>query len=235
MNDINVFLAFGAGLLSFISPCCLPLYPAFLSYITGVSVDEIKKENGMLQKRAILHTFFFLLGFSVIFIAIGFGTSVIGKLFVDYQDLIRQISALFIIFFGLVILGVFSPSFMMKDKRLVFRNKPSGYFGSILIGIGFAAGWTPCTGPILVSVIALAATKPSAAMLYMFAYVLGFAVPFFIMSFFISKLNWIKRYNAVIVKVGGVLMIIMGIMLFFDWMTKIITFFTGLFGGFTGF
>ncbi|GGJ71268.1 hypothetical protein GCM10008982_20760 [Anoxybacillus voinovskiensis] len=189
----------------------------------------------MLQKRAILHTFFFLLGFSVIFIAIGFGTSVIGKLFVNYQDLIRQISALFIIFFGLVILGVFSPSFMMKDKRLVFRNKPSGYFGSILIGIGFAAGWTPCTGPILVSVIALAATKPSAAMLYMFAYVLGFAVPFFIMSFFISKLNWIKRYNAVIVKVGGVLMIIMGIMLFFDWMTKIIIFFTGLFGGFTGF
>ncbi|MFX8485527.1 cytochrome c biogenesis protein CcdA, partial [Acinetobacter baumannii] len=85
-----------------------PLYPAFLSYITGVSVDEIKKENGILQKRAILHTFFFLLGFSVIFIAIGFGTSVIGKLFVDYQDLIRQISALFIIFFGLVILGVFS-------------------------------------------------------------------------------------------------------------------------------
>jgi cytochrome c-type biogenesis protein len=149
--------------------------------------------------------------------------------------LIRQISALFIIFFGLVILGVFSPSFMMKDKRFVFRNKPSGYFGSILIRIGFAAGWTPCTGPILVSVIALAATKPSAAILYMFAYVLGFAVPFFIMSFFIGKLNWIKRYNSLIVKVGGFLMIVMGILLFFDWMTKIITFFTGLFGEFTGF
>lgn len=235
MSDINVFLAFGAGLLSFISPCCLPLYPAFLSYITGVSVDEVKKENVMLQKRAMLHTLFFLLGFSVIFIAIGFSTSALGKIFADYQDLIRQISALLIIFFGLVILGVFSPAFMMKDKRFIFRNKPSGYLGSILIGIGFAAGWTPCTGPILVSVIALAATKPSAAILYMFAYVLGFAVPFFIMSFFIGKLNWIKRYNSVIVKTGGFLMIVMGILLFFDWMTKIIIFFTGLFGGFTGF
>ncbi|MEJ9152558.1 cytochrome c biogenesis CcdA family protein, partial [Bacillus smithii] len=105
MSDINVFLAFGAGLLSFISPCCLPLYPAFLSYITGVSVDEVKKENVMLQKRAMLHTLFFLLGFSVIFIAIGFSTSALGKIFADYQDLIRQISALLIIFFGLVILG----------------------------------------------------------------------------------------------------------------------------------
>jgi len=235
MSDINIFLAFGAGLLSFISPCCLPLYPAFLSYITGVSVDEVKKENVMLQKRALLHTFFFLLGFSVIFIAIGFGTSVIGRIFVDYQDLIRQIGALFIIFFGLVIVGIFSPSFMMKDKRFVFHSKPSGYFGSSLIGIGFAAGWTPCTGPILVSVIALAASKPSSALLYMFAYVLGFAVPFFLMSFFIGKLKWIRRYNIVIVKAGAVLMIIMGILLFFDWMTKIIVFFTGLFGGFTGF
>ncbi len=102
---------------------------------------------------------------------------------------------------------------MMKDKRLVFRNKPSGYFGSILIGIGFAAGWTPCSGPILVSVIALAATKPSAAMLYMFAYVLGFAVPFSSCHFY-QQVELDKRYNAVIVKVGGVLMIIMGIMLF---------------------
>ncbi|WP_370736689.1 MULTISPECIES: urease accessory protein UreH domain-containing protein [Geobacillus] len=105
----------------------------------------------------------------------------------------------------------------LRRKKPAFHKK-----FTILIGIGFAAGWTPCTGPILVSVIALAATKPSAAMLYMFAYVLGFAAPFFIMSFFIGKLNWIKKYNTVIVRVGEILMVIMGIMLFLDWMTKII-------------
>src|SRR6478672_9116849 len=113
MSDINLFLAFGAGFLSFISPCCLPLYPAFLSYITGVSVGELKSENAMLQKRSLLHTLFFLIGFSVIFIAIGFGTSFIGSFFREYQDLIRQIGAIFIVFFGFIIIGFIHPTFMM--------------------------------------------------------------------------------------------------------------------------
>lgn len=235
MTDVNIFLAFGAGLLSFISPCCLPLYPAFLSYITGASINELKSENAMLQKRSLIHTIFFLLGFSVIFIAIGFGTSFIGELFLDYQDLIRQIGAIFIVFFGLVVLGVFTPDFLMKEKRIQFKNRPAGYLGSSLIGMAFAAGWTPCTGPILASVIFLAASNPGSGLLYMMAYTLGFAIPFFILSFFIGRMNWIKKHNVMIMKIGGVIMIIMGIMLFFDWLTKIIIFFTSLFGGFTGF
>lgn len=149
MSDLNYFLAFGAGFLSFISPCCLPLYPAFLSYITGVSIDEVKSEKVMLRRRSLLHTLFFLIGFSLIFIAIGFGTSFVGKFFIEYQDAIRQIGAILIIFFGFMILGVFQPSFLMGEKRLQFKNRPAGFFGSILIGMGFAAGWTPCTGPIL--------------------------------------------------------------------------------------
>jgi cytochrome c-type biogenesis protein len=235
MTDVNFFLALGAGFLSFISPCCLPLYPAFLSYITGMSVGELKSENAMLQKRSLLHTLFFLIGFSIIFIAIGFGTSFIGQFFLQYQDLIRQLGAIFIIFFGLVIVGIFNPEFIMKERKFEFKNRPSGYIGSTLIGMAFAAGWTPCTGPILMSVIALAATNPESGVIYMIAYSLGFGIPFFILSFFISKMQWIRRHSGKIVKIGGYVMIAMGIVLFFDWMTKIISILSPLFGGFTGF
>ncbi|MCA1030173.1 cytochrome c biogenesis protein CcdA [Bacillus timonensis] len=235
MADVNIFLAFGAGFLSFISPCCLPLYPAFLSYITGVSVGELKAENAMLQKRSLIHTLSFLAGFSVIFIMLGFGTSLVGSFLNNYQDLIRQLGAILIIFFGFVILGVFRPTFMMKDRKLEFKNRPTGYLGSILIGMAFATGWTPCTGPILMSVIALAGTNPESGMIYMIAYSLGFSIPFLILSFFIGKLQWIKRNNVKILKIGGYLMIGMGIVLFFDWMTKITAYASSLFGGFTGF
>lgn len=235
MQDINILLAFGAGFLSFISPCCLPLYPAFLSYITGMSVSELKEEQGMLQKRGMLHTACFLLGFSIIFIAIGFGTSLVGKFFIDYQDLIRQLGAILIVLFGLVIVGVFKPEFLMRDRKFTFQNRPSGYFGSILIGIAFAAGWTPCTGPILVSVIALSATNPESALLYMIAYVLGFAIPFFVLSLFITRMAWIKKYSARLVKVGGYVMVFMGVLLYFDAMTRITIFFVDMFGGFKGF
>lgn len=235
MADVNLFLAFGAGVLSFISPCCLPLYPAFLSYITGLSVNELKQEHGMMRKRAFVHTSFFLIGFSIIFILLGMSTSFLGEVLYQYKDLVRQIGGILIVFFGLVLIGIFQPSFLMKDKKITFQRRPSGYLGSILIGMGFAAGWTPCTGPILAAVIAMSITNPGAGLMYMIAYVLGFAVPFFIMSFFIGKMTWIRKYNHVIVRVGGGLMIVMGIFLYFDWMTKITSYLINLYGGFQGF
>lgn len=233
--DIQLFVAFGAGVLSFISPCCLPLYPAFLSYITGISVSDLKSDYALLQKRSLLHTLFFLLGFSFIFIAIGFGTSILGRFFHTYQDLIRQIGAILMVFFGFVIIGIFKPTFLMTDRRLSFQQRPSGYIGSFLIGMAFAAGWTPCTGPILVSVIALAATNPSLGVVYMTAYSLGFALPFLLLSFFIGKMGWIRKHHVKLMKVGGYVMIGMGVVLFFDWMTKITIYMTNIFGGFTGF
>lgn len=236
MADVNAFLAFGAGMLSFVSPCTLPLYPAFLSYITGVSVDELKERNGMLQKRAILHTLFFLIGFSLIFVVLGFATSFIGSLFAKYDDLIRQIGGILIVFMGLVIVGAIQPKFMMKDSTITFRNRPAGYLGSSLIGLAFAAGWTPCMGPILAAVVGLVATNPSAGLLYMMLYALGFAIPFFAMAFFIGKMNWIRKFNDKIMKIGGYTMIFVGIFLFFDWMSKVTSFLTNnVFDGFMGF
>lgn len=234
-TDVNIFLAFGAGFLSFISPCTLPLYPAFLSYITGMSLDELKNEKGMLQKRAILHTLCFLLGFSIIFIAIGFGASLAKEFFVNYQDLLRQVGAILIVTFGLMIVGLLQVDFLMQDRKFQFKNRPSGYFGSILIGLAFAAGWTPCTGPILMSIIALAGTNPDSGLFYMLAYFFGFAIPFFVLSFFISRMNWIRKYSQKIVKIGGWIMIAVGVLLFFDGMTYIIRILSPIFGGFIGF
>jgi cytochrome c-type biogenesis protein len=234
-TDVNFFLALGAGFLSFISPCCLPLYPAFLSYITGMSVGELKSENAMLQKRSLLHTLFFLVGFSIIFIALGFGTSFLGNFFFNYQDLIRQIGAIFMVLFGLMVIGIFKPEFLMKERKLEFKNRPSGFLGSVLIGMAFAAGWTPCTGPILGAVLYMATSNPGSAMVYMAAYILGFAIPFIALSFFLGKMKWIRRNSLMIMKVGGYIMIVMGIVLFFNWMTKIITVLQSMFGGFSGF
>lgn len=234
MSDLNIFIAFGAGFLSFISPCVLPLYPAFLSYITGMSVNELKSDNAMLNKRSILHTVLFLLGFTTIFVFLGFSTTAIGDIFYTYKDLIRQLGAILIVFFGFVIIGVFNFDFLMKDRKITFKNRPGGFLGSFVIGMAFSMGWTPCTGPILAAVFGLAATNPESGMLYLIAYSLGFSVPFLILSFFIGKLNWIKQHSAKLVKVGGYVMIAMGIFLFFDLMTKLTSWLADWFG-FTGF
>ncbi len=223
-------------MLSFVSPCNLPLYPAFVSYITGMSVDKLKEEGTGLSKQATIHTVFFLLGFSIIFIVLGMSTSLIGQFFTIYSDFIRQVGAILIVFLGLVILGLITPKFLMKEKKLSIKNRPTGYFGSSLIGIGFAAGWTPCIGPILASVIALSVTNPGSGILTMTAYSLGFSIPFFVMTFFIGKLNFIKRHNQKIMKFGGYMMIAMGIILYFDWLAKLTSFLVNeIFGGFTGF
>ncbi|ASN05619.1 cytochrome c biogenesis CcdA family protein [Virgibacillus necropolis] len=234
MSEINIFIAFAAGFLSFISPCVLPLYPAFLSYITGMSVNEVKEDNIMLKRKSLLHTIFFLIGFSCIFIAMGFSTTYISEFLFTYKDIIRQIGAILIVFFGLVIVGILNFKFLMKDKKITFKNRPTGFIGSFIIGIAFSMGWTPCMGPILAIVLSLAATNPDLGMIMMISYVLGFSLPFLILSFFIGKLSWIKRHSEIFMKIGGYIMIMMGIALFFDWMTKLTSFLNGFFG-FSGF
>jgi len=235
LEQLNLLLAFGAGLLSFVSPCSLPLYPAFLSYVTGISFNELKEEKGILRRKSLIHTLLFLFGFSIIFMALGFSTSFIGQIFIQYKEFLRQIGAIIMVFFGLVILGIFKIDILQSEKKIHFKKRPKGYFGSVLIGMGFAAGWTPCTGPILAGVIALGVSDPGKGMLYMLFYVLGFSIPFLIMSLFIGKMKFLQRKNGRFMKIGGAIMIVMGILLYFDMMTKIIAFLTPIFGGFTGF
>ena len=231
MEEVGLLVAFGAGFLSFISPCVLPLFPAFLSYITGMSVSELNDDNSKLTKKAFLHTVLFLLGFSSIFIMIGFSTTFIADFFMKYQSAIRQVGAILIIFFGLVIVGLLNFQFLMKDKRITFKSRPSGFIGSFFVGMAFSMGWTPCTGPILMVVLSLAATNPEKGMVLMISYILGFAIPFLVLSFFVGKINWIKKHSAKLVKAGGYIMIFFGVALFFDWMTKL----TSILASWTGF
>ncbi|PPA85785.1 cytochrome C biogenesis protein CcdA [Brevibacillus laterosporus] len=229
-TQITVWLALAAGFLSFISPCCLPLYPSFLSYITGVSVSEMKQGKTVFQRQALLHTLFFILGFSLVFIALGLSTSWIGSLFASKKDLIRQLGAILLIFMGLVITGVFKLDFMMKTWKKDINNRPLGYTGSILVGITYAAGWTPCVGPIMSGIITLGMVNPESALTYTLAYTLGFALPFFVMTFFISKIGWVMKYSDKLMKIGGGIMVLFGILLYFDKLTDISIYLIKIFG-----
>lgn len=221
--EVNLWIALWAGIASFISPCCLPLYPSYLSYITGISVSQLKSgqaDNGV-RTRTILHTLCFIVGFSIIFYSLGWGAGLVSNLFIDYKDLLRQIAAILIFVMGLFLLGIFQPQWLMKERKVQWKFKPAGYLGSILIGMGFAAGWSPCIGPILSAILALAATNPDSWFPLISAYSLGFAIPFFILAFFIGSTKWILRYSSRIMKIGGGLMIVMAILLYTDQMTKI--------------
>lgn len=219
--DVTIWVAFAAGLISFFSPCVLPLYPAFISYITGVSVNQLTTDRSRkLRMRTLLHTIFFVIGFSLVFYSLGYFSGLLSFLFVDHYKLVSQIAGIIIIVMGLVILGVFKPQLLMREFKMKMNLKPLGYLGSLLIGIGFAAGWTPCVGPILTSILVLAAQSGKWVSL-MTAYSLGFAIPFIVLGFFIGSTRLITKYSSVIMKIGGVLLIIMGIMLFTGQMAKI--------------
>lgn len=235
--DVTLWLAFGAGVLSFVSPCCLPLYPSYISYITGVSVSQLTEENrsAKIQRLTMIHTLFFIIGFSIIFFALGLSASWLGQFFTGNQELIRMIGGVLVIAMGLFVMGIIQPKFMMQEKKLSINRKSTSYLGSTLVGVGFAAGWTPCIGPILAAVLALSASNPSQGLGYITAYTLGFAIPFFVMAFFIGRTRWILKYSNKIMKAGGAVMVLTGILLYTGHMTKITTALIDLFGGFTGF
>ncbi|WP_020616811.1 cytochrome c biogenesis CcdA family protein [Paenibacillus daejeonensis] len=221
--DLNIWLAFGAGFLSFISPCCLPLYPSYLSYITGISVTDLKAERRTrdVRIRTMVHTFFFMIGFCIVFYTLSYGTSAFGDFFRDYERLIRQISAIMIIVLGLVLVGFWQPRFLMKERKMDVQLGKKSYLGSIIFGIGFSAGWSPCVGPILSAILLLAATNPGTWFQLTTAYALGFAIPFFVLAFFIGSTRWILKYSSTIMKIGGGVMILMGILLFTDQMSRL--------------
>ncbi len=219
MSDVNVWVAFWAGLASFISPCCLPLYPSYLSYMTGITVNQATATSG--RWLAVRHALVFSLGFSLVFFTLGFSVGSFARFFNEYQELIRQLSALLIIAFGLVMLGLLTPKFLMKERKFQFRSKPLGYLGSLLIGVGFAAGWSPCVGPILASILALAVSEPGAWLPLITAYSVGFAIPFLLFSFWIGGAKALVRHSAWLTKVGGAVMVLVGILLFFDQLAQI--------------
>lgn len=223
MKDVTIWMALFAGIASFISPCCLPLYPSYLSYMTGISVGELKSSGhaGTVRLRTVLHSVFFALGFSTVFFTLGWGAGQLSELFINHKDLIRQLAAILILVMGLFMLGIFQPQFLMKEWKWRSGMKRAGYAGTFLIGIGFAAGWSPCVGPILSAILALSVSESGAWLPLMTAYSLGFAIPFVALAFFIGSTKWILRYSNGLMKAGGAVMIVIAILLYTDRMTRI--------------
>jgi cytochrome c-type biogenesis protein len=208
----------------------LPLYPSYLSYISGVSVQQLKdRPSASVRWTVLLHTVVFVLGVSVIFYIVGMSAGFLGEAFQANQNLIRQLSAILFVVMGLLMLGVFQPQLLMKEKKWNIRLKGTGYFASFLIGVGFAAGWSPCIGPIISNIGLLAATHPGMSFALITSYVVGFGIPFIGLSLFISSARWLTRYSGIIAKIGGALMVIIGVLLYFDQLSAITKTFTQLF------
>lgn len=217
--NVNILTAFLAGIVSFISPCVLPLIPAYLSFLTGSSVEELKAQSDAASRaRVMLHALAFVAGFTVVFMAIGLSASALGSAFVDYKDWIARIGGVVVIVLGLNMIGVFKIPVLMMDKRLQVRSANRSLFASFLVGIGFAAGWSPCIGPIL-SLIILKASQQQygEASFFLFVYSMGLAVPLLITAAAITQaltaLNKIKRYLGVIEVVAGVFLVLAGLVI----------------------
>jgi cytochrome c-type biogenesis protein len=221
MKDVSFPLAFLAGLLSFLSPCVLPLVPSYVSFITGVSFEDLTKceDCGKIRFLTIMNSLSFILGFSAIFIGLGASSSAVGRFFFQYQDSIRIGGGILVIFFGLFVSGIIRLDFLTRERKLHLSGKPAGYVGSFLVGMTFAAAWTPCIGPILGTILLYASSKGSTTygLKLLAAYSLGLAIPFFLSSLmlntFLSYSSKIRKYMRVIMGASGLLLIVFGLLL----------------------
>jgi cytochrome c-type biogenesis protein len=231
-SNLNILTAFLAGLLSFISPCVLPLIPAYLSFLTGSTVEELKAQSDARSRaRTMLHALAFVAGFTVVFEAIGLSASALGSAFIDYKEWIARIGGIVVIVLGLNMVGLFKIPALMMDKRLQFRSANRSLIASFLVGIGFAAGWSPCIGPILTLIIAKAVQlQYGQAMFFLFVYSMGLAVPLLITAAAItqalSALNRVKRYLGAIEIAAGIFLILTGVVIFTNSFGKVASFFS---------
>ncbi|MEK7286030.1 MAG: cytochrome c biogenesis protein CcdA [Nitrospirota bacterium] len=231
-ESVSYFLAFSAGLLSFVSPCILPLIPSYLSYLTGLSGAQIRASSEASRDLAMKHATIFILGFSTIFVLLGASATFMGRFFIDYQEVFRKVGGLLIIIFGIYMTGVIKIGFFMKEVRFHFAERPEGYAGSFLIGMAFGAGWTPCVGPILGAILLYASLSESVwtGVSLLFVYSMGLAVPFlmtamgtgFFLNYFKGRsLRWLNV-------VSGVILIGVGAMIFTNSLAMLTGYLTGV-------
>ncbi len=210
---LNLLVAFSAGFISFLSPCVLPLIPGYISYISGRALDEIIKDN----KSVLLKTIFFSIGFSIVFISFGITASFIGKLLISYSNQLRIIAGIIIILFSLQFIGLINLKILNSETRFFTKNYNDNLIFPIIVGAAFGFGWTPCIGPVLGSILALAAIEEniSKGILLLSFYSLGLAIPFIISGILIDKFLFFsksfRKYISTITKVGGAILLLTGI------------------------
>jgi cytochrome c-type biogenesis protein len=223
-------VAFAGGLLSFLSPCVLPLVPSYLGFLTGFTIDEI----GGRKRLALIHATLFVLGFSLIFILLGAGATALGTALKVYKIWIMRAGGLLIIAFGLYCLGILRLDFLGRERRLHLEQKPVGFLGSVLVGMAFGAGWSPCIGPILGGILSLAATEAdlSRGMGLLVAYSAGLAVPFLVAALAVEKfMGWFQRFRkhlALVQRVSGALLVAVGLLILSGQFTRLASWLQGL-------
>lgn len=223
-SELSVAVAFGAGIVSFLSPCVLPLFPSYLSFITGLTFDELAapgaEARARVRRLTIVHSLLFILGFTLVFMALGASASVVGQFMRSNQVWIRRLAGLVIVLFGLHITGLFTFPFLQRERRLHLRERPAGFLGSVVVGFAFGAGWTPCIGPILGAILTMAGTagELSTGVGLLAVYGAGLGVPFFLaavgFSAFLSGFRRIRRWLRPIEVVSGVVLVTVGVLIF---------------------
>ena len=236
-QDVSILIAFSAGFLSFISPCVLPLVPSYITYITGVSFKELTDQEARAKLRwaTISHSCLFILGFSLVFILMGASASYLGQILVRYQKWIMRVGGVLIIIMGIRFSGLISIPFLDVEKRFELKQKPIGYLGSFIAGIVFAAGWTPCIGPILSTILIYASTSQRlvTGIVLLACYSLGLGIPFFLsslaFSMFLSAFEKVRKYMRVIMVVSGLFLVAIGILFITDAFTSLTSYMNDLF------
>ncbi len=221
MKDVSIPIAFLAGILSFLSPCVLPLLPSYVSFITGISFEQLTAERDKKRVRflTVTNSLAFIAGFSAVFISLGASSSFVGQLLYRYQEWIRIGGGILVIIFGIFISGFAKFDFLLRERRFRLHGRPAGYLGAFIIGMTFAAAWSPCIGPILGSILLLAASEGSTSygLKLLSFYSLGLALPFFLsslaLSTFLSYSKVLYRFMRIIMLLSGLVLVIFGIML----------------------
>jgi cytochrome c-type biogenesis protein len=231
-ENVSLLVAFTAGLISFFSPCVLPLIPSYMAFITGISLEELSAQENLKEVRrtVVWNSLLFIGGFSSIFIAMGASATFIGAFLQEHIRWFEIIGGIVVIILGLHFLGLFKLKFLERERKFHLKSKPLGLFGTFVVGMAFGAGWTPCVGPILGSILTLAATTQDVAtgIVLLVFYSLGLGIPFFLAGILIHKFfeyfKAIRKYFRIITAVGGLLLIIVGVLLITGYFTAMFSY-----------
>lgn len=228
--SLGLALAFSAGLLSFVSPCVLPLVPSYLTFVTGVGFDDLASS----RRAALVHALLFVLGFTLIFVALGASATLLGRLLIAYRVWITRVGGALVVLFGLYLLGLVRVGAFDRERRMHLANKPLGYLGTVFVGVAFGAGWTPCLGPILGAILTYTAATAdlSRGLPLLFAYSLGLAIPFLAAAVAVERfLETVTRFRphlARVSQVSGALLVVVGVMMMLDYFTVLATYLQSL-------
>jgi len=228
-SEVSILIAFSAGILSFLSPCILPLFPSYITYITGRSLEDIKSSGKAsdITKLTVINSLFFILGFSIIFVLMGIALAYFGSFLGIKRIWLERVGGVLIILFGLDIMGILKTRFLSQGKGISLKRKNFGYLGSLLVGMAFAFGWTPCVGPILSSILIYASTLESLpkATTLLLAYSMGLGLPFLIAGLAINQFLFLfakfKNFMRFAPIVSGIFLIVIGIVLFSGQFSKV--------------